>query len=211
MKSQLILLGAPGSGKGTQASRLVSVLGYKHVSTGDLLRKEAASGSELGQKVQDIMNAGQLVDDSTMLELLRVNCDLTSSAYIFDGFPRNEVQAKLLDEVVLLQAKSIAVYFDINLDQLAQRLVNRRTCGQCGEIYNLIVKAPKREGVCDKCGASELRQRKDDNEETVKARLDVFKATIEPILAYYKAQGRLERVDASADPESVFKQLKDAL
>jgi adenylate kinase len=207
MKPQLILLGAPGSGKGTQASRLVSELGYNHISTGDLLRKEIKSGSELGQRVQGIMDAGKLVDDNTVLELLNANCDLSSNAYIFDGFPRNGEQSKLLDEVVIKEASSKAVYFEIDLDILAARLTNRRTCSGCGEIYNLLSKAPKAEGVCDLCGSS-LTQRKDDNEETVKTRLQVFKETIEPVLAHYESTGRLARVDASQAPDEVFKALR---
>jgi adenylate kinase len=207
MKPQLILLGAPGSGKGTQASRLVSELGYNHISTGDLLRKEIKSGSELGQRVQGIMDAGKLVDDNTVLELLNANCDLSSNAYIFDGFPRNGEQSKLLDEVVIKEASSKAVYFEIDLDMLAARLTNRRTCSGCGEIYNLLSKAPKAEGVCDLCGSS-LTQRKDDNEETVKTRLQVFKETIEPVLAHYESTGRLARVDASQAPDEVFKALR---
>ncbi|MCR9205554.1 MAG: nucleoside monophosphate kinase, partial [Halobacteriovoraceae bacterium] len=185
MKPQLILLGAPGSGKGTQAARLVEELGYGHLSTGDLLRKEIKSGSELGKKVTGIMEAGKLVDDQTVLELLNANCDLSSNAYIFDGFPRNGDQAKALDDVVLKEVKARAVYFEIDLDLLAKRLTNRRTCSGCGAIYNLISKAPKKEGVCDLCG-SELNQRKDDNEETVKTRLQVFKDTIAPVLAHYE-------------------------
>lgn len=207
MKPQLILLGAPGSGKGTQAARLVSELGYEHISTGDLLRKEIKSGSDLGQKVQGIMDAGKLVDDHTVLELLNANCDLEGNQYIFDGFPRNHEQSKLLDSEVLKNAKSRAVYFEIDLEMLAARLVNRRTCSGCGEIYNLLSRAPEVEGVCDKCGG-ELTQRKDDNEETVKTRLQVFKETVEPILSYYEDQGRLGRIDASKAPDSVFESLK---
>lgn len=207
MKPQLILLGAPGSGKGTQAARLVSELGYEHVSTGDLLRKEINSGSELGKKVQGIMEAGKLVDDHTVLELLNSNCDLETHQYIFDGFPRNYDQSKLLDEEVIKNAASRAIYFDIDLEMLASRLVNRRTCSKCGEIYNLLSKAPKVEGVCDKCGG-ELTQRKDDNEETVKTRLQVFKDTVEPILSYYEESGRLGRIDASQAPDAVFGDLK---
>lgn len=207
MKPQLILLGAPGSGKGTQASRLVSELGYEHISTGDLLRKEIKSESELGKKVQGIMDAGKLVDDQTVLELLNSNCELESSAYIFDGFPRNGDQAKLLDEHVLKTAKSKAVYFEIDLELLASRLTNRRTCSSCGEIFNLKFKAPKVDGKCDKCGG-ELTQRKDDNEETVKTRLNVFKETVEPVLAHYESTGRLSKLDASQSPDIVFEALR---
>jgi adenylate kinase len=207
MKPQLILLGAPGSGKGTQAARLVAELGYEHISTGDLLRKEIKSGSELGKKVQGIMDAGKLVDDLTVLELLNANCDLKSHQYIFDGFPRNHEQSKLLDSEVLKETKSRAVYFEIDLDMLAARLINRRTCSGCGEIYNLLSKPPVKEGTCDKCDG-ELTQRKDDNEETVKTRLQVFKNTVEPVLAYYEAAGRLGRINASEAPEAVFENLR---
>lgn len=208
MKPQLILLGAPGSGKGTQASRLVESLKYGHLSTGDLLRKEIKSESDLGKRVQSILAAGELVDNDTVLELLSSNCDLNNSFYIFDGYPRNIDQAKALDEVVLKGAPSRAIYFHIDLDILAQRLVNRRTCGGCGEIYNLISKPPKEEGVCDKCGSTDLQQRKDDNEETVLTRLNVFKETIDPILEYYQSLGRLEKIDAAGDPVGVFEQIK---
>ncbi|PIP90647.1 MAG: adenylate kinase [Bdellovibrionales bacterium CG12_big_fil_rev_8_21_14_0_65_38_15] len=211
MASQLIFLGAPGSGKGTQAARVVSELGYVHLSTGDLLRSEIKSGSVLGKKVTAIMDAGKLVDDQTMIELLKANCDLSDKNYIFDGYPRNGDQAKVLDSEFLKGTSSKAIYFDIDLDLLAKRLVNRRTCGDCGEIYNLISKPPKTAGVCDKCGGHNLQQRKDDNEETVKTRLGVFREAIEPVLAHYQGQDRLIRVDASASSDAVFNELKQAI
>ena len=211
MKPQLIFLGAPGSGKGTQAARVVTQLGFEHLSTGDLLRKEIKSGSELGKKVSAIMDAGNLVDDQTMIELLKANCDLDGKNYIFDGYPRNKDQSEVLDNQFLKGVASKAIYFDIDLDLLAERLINRRTCGDCGEIYNLKSKPPAKQGVCDKCGGSNLQQRKDDNEETVKTRLGVFRDTIEPVLAHYKAQDRLVRVDASKESDAVFKQIKQAI
>lgn len=210
-KPQLIFLGAPGSGKGTQAARVVSELGYNHLSTGDLLRKEIKSGSDLGKRVTAIMDAGKLVDDGTMIDLLKANCDLGGKHYIFDGYPRNADQANVLDDNFLQDAKSKAIYFDIDLDMLAERLINRRTCGDCGEIYNLKSKAPKTSGVCDKCGGTNLQQRKDDNEETVKTRLNVFRDTIGPVLKHYEGQGRLLKVDASAPSDAVFKSIKEAI
>lgn len=211
MKPQLIFLGAPGSGKGTQAARVVSDLGYTHLSTGDLLRNEIKSGSELGKRVTAIMEAGKLVDDATMIELLKANCDLSGKHYIFDGYPRNADQANVLDDKFLGQAESKAIYFNIDLDMLAERLINRRTCGDCGEIYNLKSKAPKKEGICDKCGGSNLQQRKDDNEETVKTRLNVFRETIGPVLKHYEAKGRLLTVDASEKSDAVFNAIKEAI
>lgn len=208
MKPQIILLGAPGSGKGTQAAKLVEGLSYQHLSTGDLLRKEISSSSDLGNRVKSILAEGKLVDNDTVLELLSSNCDLSAKHYIFDGYPRNIDQAKCLDEAVLKGANSKAVYLHINLDELAARLINRRTCGSCGEIYNLISKAPKVEGVCDKCGKSELTQRKDDNEETVVTRLNVFKESIKPILDYYEKEDRLVTINASGSPEEIFEKIK---
>lgn len=207
---QVILLGAPGSGKGTQARVMVSSMGYNHVSTGDLLRAEVAKKSELGNRISDIINAGKLVDDSTVLELLKVNCDLGSGQYIFDGFPRNIDQAKALDEVVLKDAASVALYFDLDLNVLKERLVNRRTCRDCGYIYNMLTNAPEKEGVCDSCGG-EVFQRKDDNDEVVANRLDVYKSTIDPILTYYSEKGMLVKINASQDPEKVSHQIKAAL
>lgn len=206
-KPQLILLGAPGSGKGTQAAKIVE-LGYNHVSTGDLLRAEIKKGSELGNKIQGLISDGKLVDDQTVLDLLKANIDLSKGAYIFDGFPRTEVQAKMLDDQIIKDSKAVAVYLDVSLDELVSRIVNRRTCGGCNEIYNLINKPPKQEGTCDLCG-KDLVHRKDDNEETVQNRMDVFKGQIEPIMAYYESKGVMRKVDASINPDTTFGQIKE--
>ncbi len=207
---QVILLGAPGSGKGTQARVMVSSMGYNHVSTGDLLRAEVSKKSDLGNRISNLINAGKLVDDSTVLELLKVNCDLTSGQFIFDGFPRNIDQAKSLDDVVLKDADSIALYFELDLDVLKERLVNRRTCRDCGYIYNLLTDAPKKDGICDSCGG-EVFQRKDDNDEVVSNRLEVYRSTIDPILAYYSEKGMLITINASQNPEKVSHQIKETL
>ena len=164
---QLILLGAPGSGKGTQAQMLTSKFGFKHVSTGDLLRDEVEKKSELGKKVKSIIDGGNLVDDGTVLELLKANCEIEENVYIFDGFPRNLEQAKLLNNGLLSGSNFLALYFEIDLDILVERIVNRRIAPKSGEIYNLISKPPKKEGFCDISG-EELVHRKDDNEETVR-------------------------------------------
>ena len=206
MKPQLILLGAPGSGKGTQAARIVSEFGYGHISTGDLLRAEVAKGSDLGNRIKAIIEAGNLVDDETVLELLKVNCELESSAYIFDGYPRNIDQAKALESVVLQGVKSTAIYFEMDLEQIIQRVINRRTAPKSGKIYNLLTNPPKKDGICDVSGES-LVQRKDDNEETVRNRLNVFKDTISPIINFYKEQGTLVTVNASQSADEVFKQV----
>ena len=152
MKSHLIFIGAPGSGKGTQAARLVSERGLKHISTGDMLRSEIAKQSHLGLEVKKVMDEGRLVSDDLVIRLLQSNIDLLQSQYIFDGYPRNIAQAMTLDKDVIQGAPSIAVYFDINLSKLVERLTNRRTCKNCGAIYNILSKKPKLMGVCDQCG-----------------------------------------------------------
>lgn len=207
MSPQLILIGAPGSGKGTQAKKIVSELGYNHVSTGDLLRAEVAKGSELGTKIKAVMDSGELVSDELVLDLLKANCAVQKSTYIFDGYPRNLVQAKDLDSALLGGVKSLAIYFEVNIDTLVERIVNRRVAPKSGEIYNLKTKPPKVDGKCDVSG-EDLVHRKDDNEETVRTRMKVFTDNIEPVLEYYESQGRLVKVDATNDLEAIFEDIK---
>ncbi|MGZ3789065.1 MAG: adenylate kinase family protein [Bacteriovorax sp.] len=211
MKPHLIILGAPGSGKGTQAAKLVEK-GFRHVSTGDLLRSEIAKGTELGQKVSGIMSRGDLVDDNTVMALLKANCDVSKISYIFDGFPRNVAQAEMLENELLQGRKTLAVYFKIDLDVLIDRVVNRRTCGSCGEIYNLATKPPRVSNVCDRCGATDsLKQRKDDTHEVVSNRLKIFADTVNPMLAFYKSKGALVEIDASMSEQAVFDALEKVI
>ncbi len=210
MKSHLIFIGAPGSGKGTQATKLVSLSGYKHVSTGDLLRSEIAKKSVLGLEVKKVMDEGKLVSDELVIKLLQANVNL-DQPHIFDGYPRNIAQAKTLDAQVLKGAISKAVYFEIDIARLIERLTNRRTCKSCGSIYNLISKKPKVMGVCDQCGSTELVQRADDKEEVITNRLTVFKDTVDPILDYYQDLGRLIKVDAEASEDEIFKQISSKM
>lgn len=207
MSPQLILIGAPGSGKGTQAKKIVNELGYNHVSTGDLLRAEVAKGSVLGTKIKEVMDSGELVSDELVLDLLKANCAVDKSTYIFDGYPRNLVQAKDLDSALLGGVKSLAVYFEVNIDTLVERIVNRRVAPKSGEIYNLKTKPPKVDGKCDVSG-EDLVHRKDDNEETVRTRMKVFTDNIEPVLEYYESQGRLVKVDATKDLDAIFEDIK---
>lgn len=207
MKSHLIFIGAPGSGKGTQASKLVAERGFKHISTGDLLRSEIAKQSALGQEVKKVMDAGQLVSDDLVIRLLQANINLTASQYIFDGYPRNLAQAQTLDKEVLKGSPSTAVYFEIDMGKLVERLTNRRTCKTCGAIYNLISKKPKVTGVCDQCGGTDLVQRADDKEEVITNRLKVFKDTIDPVLKYYQDLGRLMKVDAEESVDKIYNQI----
>jgi adenylate kinase len=211
VEKHLIFLGAPGSGKGTQAKLMVSECGYNHLSTGDLLRAEVAKQTSLGLKAKAIMESGALVGDDIVLELLKKNCELDKHSYLFDGFPRNITQAKALDEAVLKGHNALAVYFHIDLNFLKERLVNRRACGQCGAIYNLLFSPPKIEGVCDTCGSKDLKHRDDDKEEAVVNRLKVFESTIAPVLSYYESKGVLRRVDASKKVLEVFGEVKKSL
>ncbi len=204
MKPHLIFIGAPGSGKGTQASKFVAVKGFKHISTGDLLRAEILKKSALGLEVKMVMDEGKLVSDELVIRLLQANIDLAASQYIFDGYPRNLAQAQTLDKEVIKGAPSISVYFEIDMARLVERLTNRRTCGNCGAIYNLISKMPKIAGTCDQCGSTNLIQRADDKEEVIKNRLQVFQDTVSPVLRYYQDLGRLLKVDAEMFPDEIF-------
>lgn len=211
MKTQLIFLGAPGSGKGTQAAWLVKEKGLSHLSTGDLLREEVAKGTELGKKVSEIMSSGNLVDDDTVMELLKNNCDLANHSYIFDGYPRNIEQVKVLDDKFLKSVSYHCLYFKVDTDKLVRRITARRVCSNCNSIYNVISLPPKQEGVCDSCGESALMQRKDDTEEVVKNRIEVFLKTMVPVLEYYQEKNALTEINASNDVEEVRKDLVSAL
>ncbi len=207
MKSHLIFIGAPGSGKGTQASRFVADKSFKHISTGDLLRSEIAKGSDLGKEVKQVMDSGALVSDALVIRLLQANVNLTSSQYIFDGYPRNLAQSQTLDKEVLKGSPSTAVYFEIDMKKLVDRLTNRRTCKSCGAIYNLLSKKPKISGVCDQCGGTNLVQRADDKEDVIQNRLQVFQDSISPVLKYYQDLGRLMKVNAEQAPDAIFDQI----
>jgi adenylate kinase len=207
MKSHVIFIGAPGSGKGTQASKLVSDRGFKHISTGDLLRSEIAKQSPLGLEVKKVMDEGKLVSDELVIRLLQANINLTQSQYIFDGYPRNLAQAETLDKEVLKGSPSLAVYFELDMAKLIARLTNRRTCKNCGAIYNLISKMPKITGKCDVCGSTDLVQRADDKEEVITNRLKVFKDAVDPVLKYYQDLGRLMKVDAEGSIDAIYNQI----
>lgn len=207
----LILIGAPGSGKGTQAAKFVSDKGFKHISTGDLLRNEIAKGTELGKQVKAVLDAGALVSDDLVIKLLQANTNLVSDSYIFDGYPRNLAQAQTLDREVLKDHESLAVYFKIDISKLVLRLTNRRTCKDCGAIYNLLSQKTAQAGVCDKCKGTNLVHRDDDKEEVIKKRMDVFQQNIQPVLDYYQGAERLLTVDAEADVGTVNKQISAQL
>lgn len=203
----LVLIGAAGSGKGTQAARLVAEKEYKHISTGDLLRNEIAKESELGKEVKGVMESGALVSDELVIKLIHANANLDKNSYVFDGYPRNLVQAQTLDKEVLKGRPSLAVHFKIDMAKLVDRLTNRRTCKTCGAIFNLTSNPPKVAGVCDKCGGTNLVQRDDDKKDAIMKRLEIFQQNTQPVLDHYKTDGRLLEVNAEAPIDSVYQQI----
>lgn len=206
MAVNLVFLGAPGSGKGTQSSLLKDRKQYNHVSTGDLLRKEIAAQSDLGKRVKSVMDAGQLVSDELVVELLKSNIDLSNFSYIFDGYPRNIAQAKTLHEQILSGHDYKAIYFKVDTEKLVTRLTNRRVTKDGKHIYNLVTNPPKVAGTCDVTG-DPLIQRDDDREEVVRNRMDVFHSTIEPVLDFYRSLGILEEVNAELNVEEVYERI----
>lgn len=203
----LVFLGAPGSGKGTQSKELVKSSGYIHVSTGDLLRREIADKTDLGIKVKDIMEGGNLVSNELVLELLKKNVDLSVRKYIFDGFPRNVAQAEALDRELLASTKYKAVYFKIDTDKLVERLVNRRVSTDGLHIYNLLTNPPRVSGICDVTGQS-LVQRDDDKEEVVRKRMDIFNKEIQPMIDFYRKKSILCEMNADKSASEITDSLK---
>jgi len=202
----LILIGAPGSGKGSQSLKIKEKFGYRHLSTGDMLRAEVAKGSELGKHVAEIINSGRLVSDELVLSLLKLNCN-SEDSFLFDGFPRNLLQAKMLQDEIFkkLNRDSLALYFKVNNEDLISRIVNRRTCKNCGTIFNLITKPSSNGDYCDNCDSTDkLSHRADDNEEVVRGRLNIFDSESKPLLDYYANLGKLKIVDASMSEEKLF-------
>lgn len=191
---KLVLIGAPAAGKGTQARKLIAKYNLAYISTGDMLREEVAKGTELGLKVKSIMASGSLVSDDLIIAIVkeRIKADDCKNGFILDGFPRTVVQAEKLDELIGNVDKTI--YIKCPDDVLLERITARETCPKCGASYNKISVPSKVAGICDVCG-EKLVQRKDDTVEAGKARLATFHQQSEPLVAYYKAQGKLFEVD----------------
>lgn len=206
----LILLGAPGAGKGTQAKIIMDRYGIPQISTGDMLREAVAKGTELGKKAKEYMTQGKLVPDEIVIgivkeRLAQKDCE---NGFILDGFPRTLNQAEALDKMLIEMGKKIDAVINVNVpeEEIVKRIVNRRTCKNCGSIYHLIYSPPKKPGICDKCGG-ELYQREDDKEETVRERYRVYKKNTEPLIDYYKKKGILYDVDGTKDIEGVKKEV----
>lgn len=211
---RIVLLGAPGSGKGTQAKLLVEKYKIPQISTGDLLRAAVSAGTELGKKARAAMDAGQLVTDDIVLGIIqeRLSKPDAKSGFILDGFPRNIPQAQALDAMLarLGQPLQLSLLVDVDSEVLMKRLTGRRTCSQCGAIYNVYFSPSKAGGKCDKCGGA-LTQRSDDNEETVRNRLRVYEDQTAPLVSYYKAQGKLRTVRGVGSINDIFKNITDII
>ena len=208
---RIILLGAPGAGKGTQAQFIMEKFGIPQISTGDMLRAEVATGSPLGQKVKAVMASGQLVSDDLIIAMIenRIRQPDCAKGFILDGFPRTRAQAEALDAMLARSGQHIdaVLLLDVDEDALADRIAGRYTCAKCGAGYNDVSKRPKVEGTCDVCGGHEFIRREDDRRDTVAARLKTYRELTAPILPYYEAEGRLYRVDGMADIDDVTKQV----
>ena len=211
----VILLGPPGVGKGTQAVRLADCVGWKHVSTGDLLRAARREGSDLGQRAQGYMDAGELVPDDLILDLVRDHLSTISpeAGILFDGFPRTTAQAEGLERVVADAGRSVdrVIVFEAQEDELVQRLSGRRSCPDCGAVFNVHFTPPSTDGVCDRCGGT-LVQRPDDAPTTVLNRLVVYREQTAPLIAWYEgSEADLQRIDAERSVEEVFEAFRQAV
>lgn len=213
MTINIILLGPPGAGKGTQARKLVEERGLVQLSTGDMLRAARSSGTEMGRRVAEVMDRGELVTDEIVIGLIREKLSEGGNGFIFDGFPRTLAQAdalgQLLDETGMVLDAVIEMQVD---DQaLVRRITGRYTCGNCGEVYHDDTKPTARPGVCDVCGSTDLRRRADDNEDSLKTRLLEYYKKTSPLIGYYYAKGKLAPVDGLADMDRVAEQIAAVL
>ena len=213
MTINIILLGPPGAGKGTQARKLVEDRGLVQLSTGDMLRAARSSGTEMGKRVADVMDRGQLVTDEIVIGLIREKLSEGGNGFIFDGFPRTLAQAdalgKLLDETgMVLDA---VVEMQVDDEALVRRITGRYTCGNCGEVYHDETKPAARHGVCDVCDSTDLRRRADDNEDSLKTRLLEYYKKTSPLIGYYYAKGKLAPVDGLAAMDEVSAQIAAVL
>jgi len=211
----LVLLGPPGAGKGTQANQLETERSLVKLSTGDMLRAAVAAGTELGRKAGDIMERGKLVPDDIVIGLIaeRLDAGGKGNGFILDGFPRTIAQAEALDRLVTERGKTLDTVIEMHVDDdaLVKRITGRFTCADCGEGYHDAFKTQKVPGVCDRCGSTQFVRRRDDNEEVVRSRLEAYHAQTEPLIDYYRSQGKLKSVDGMAEIGAVHRAIARAL
>ena len=202
----VILLGAPGAGKGTQAVRIAAAMNIPHISTGDIFRKNIKEKTPVGLKAKSYIYRGQLVPDEVVVEIVqqRIDEDDCKNGFLLDGFPRTIAQAEALDRLTNIDN---VINLEVDLDKLVDRITGRRVCEKCGESYHV---STKKDDICEKCGGK-LIQRADDTEETVKSRLNVYKNETAPLINFYKNQGVLKNVDGMKSIEEVFEEISKAL
>jgi len=206
----IILLGPPGAGKGTQAARLQANRGMIQLSTGDMLREAVAAGTPVGLQAKAVMERGELVSDAIVSALIGERLDAAAGqGAIFDGFPRTRAQAEALDLLLTERGRSLDHVIEIAVDEdaLVRRIVGRFTCARCGAPYHDEFKQPATPGVCDVCGSTEFKRRPDDNEQTVRTRMAEYRAKTEPILPYYEQRGLVRRIDGMASVDEVAAQI----
>lgn len=214
MSKIIVLIGAPGAGKGTQARLLQERRGISQISTGDMFREMKTQDTPLAREVQEIMASGKLISDDVTYRIVRERTSKpdTAGTYVLDGYPRTAVQAEQLEELAKEQGKEIqAIEVDVPKDELMKRLTGRRSCPVCGEIYNIYSKPPKIDGFCDDHPDAALSHRADDDEEKVKVRLETYEELTKPLLDYYEKSGRLTKIDGTGEVEEIYLKLEASL
>ena len=214
MSKIIVLMGAPGAGKGTQARLLQQRLGLPQISTGDMFRSLAETQTPLAEEVRAIQQAGKLIPDELVIRVVedRTAKEDCRNGYILDGFPRTAAQAEMLENLAARQRKKLsAILIDVPLDLLEKRMTGRRSCPVCGEIYNLYFRPPKVDNKCDRHPETELTQRADDRQEKVRVRLETYERETAPLLDYYQRTGRLHRVDGTQSPEDIYADIERIL
>ncbi len=210
----IVLLGPPGAGKGTQAKRMAAAFDLLHISTGDLLREEVAKRSGLGVEAQGYMNRGELVPDALVGKMLSklLHSRRAALGCVFDGYPRTTAQEEMLEDLLaeLNRRVDVALYIGVTDAEILARVTGRRSCPSCGAVYHLSTQPPKVDGVCDSCNAA-LVQREDDREEVVRERLKVYRKHTAPLLDLYRSRGILREVDGASGPDQVFQHLREAM